>query len=295
MNTYREAAALLPINLCGELLVMPERIQSNAEELRLRVGRAVAVLSEGCEHEVAADYKICCDDLYSVLEKATFASFHSVENELAKGFITVGGGIRIGICGTAIYKSGKLSGIKNFSSMAIRIPHDIIGCSSEICRKINSDKLKSVLIISPPGYGKTTFTRDYIRCLSRKGFRVSAADERCELGAVMDGEPQYDLGPCTDIMSGVNKSEAVMMMLRAMNPDIIAMDEISEPEDVRAVSAAAGCGIRLLATAHASEIDDLRRRPVYRELLNMNIFDCAVIISKAENNSRLFRIEELIK
>ncbi|MDO4815392.1 MAG: stage III sporulation protein AB [Bacillota bacterium] len=295
MNTYREAASLLPINLCGELLVMPERIQANAEELRVRAGRPVAVLSEGREYEVAPNYKICCDDLYSILEKATFASFHSVENELAKGFITVGGGIRIGICGTAIYKSGKLSSIKNFSSMAIRIPHDIIGCSSEICEKINSHELKSALIISPPGYGKTTFARDYIRNLSKKGFRVSVADERCELCAVMDGVPQYDIGPCTDVMNGVSKSDAVMMMLRSMTPHIIAMDEISEPEDVRAVSAASGCGIKLLATAHAAEIDDLRRRPVYRELLNMNIFDCAVIISKAENNCRLFRIEDLLK
>lgn len=292
MNTYREAASLLPVNLCGELLVMPDEIQNNAEEIRLRAGKRVTVLADGAEHTVAADYCVSCDDLYSVLEKATYASIHSVENELARGYVTVGGGIRIGICGSAIYKQGKLSGIKNFSSMAIRIPHDVIGCSREIFKEINCGSPKSVLIVSPPGYGKTTFMRDYIRCLSECGVRVSVADERCELGAVIDGEAQYDLGPYTDIMSGVNKSEAIMMLLRAMNPDVIAVDEISEPEDIKAISAASGCGIRLLATAHASCVADLKRRAVYRELLDLNVFESAVIIEKSAEK-RLYRTEEL--
>ncbi len=293
MNTYREAASLLPLNLCGELLVMTESIQKNAEEIRLRTGRAVTVLSQGKEYEIASSYKLETDDLYSVLEKATYASVHSVESELAKGFVTVDGGIRIGICGTAVYKADRLGGIKDFSSMAIRIPHDIYGCSSKLYKSINADGLKNVLIISPPGFGKTTFMRDYIRNLSTDNFRVSVADERSELAAVTDGEPQFDMGPRTDVMNGVKKAEAVMMLLKAMNPDVIAMDEISEAEDISAVSAALGCGVKILATAHASGTDDLKRRKIYREMLELGLFEYAVIIKKT-GGTRQYACEALL-
>jgi len=292
MNTYREAASLLPISLCGELLVLPSVLQNNAEELRLRAGRPISVLADGKEYTIAREHIVSSEDLYSVLEKATFASLHSVENELARGYITVGSGIRIGICGTAVYKSGKLSGINNFSSMAIRIPRDIEGCSREICAELNKDGLKNVLIISPPGYGKTTFLRDYIRCISNMGTRVSVIDERCELSAAIDGEAVYDLGNSTDIMSGAAKAEAAMMLLRAMNPQVLAMDEISELEDIRAISAVSGCGVKLLATAHAADTNDLRRRPIYRDMLQLGIFDFAVIISK-NGDGREYIIEEL--
>ena len=292
MNTFRYAASLLPLYLCGELLVLPEEIRNKAEEIRLRTGCAMTVLADGKENAVANNHVISADDILSVLEKATYASLHTVENELVHGYITVECGVRIGICGTGIIKNGKLYGIKDFSSMAIRIPHDIVGCSSEVCNYINRDGIKNVLIISPPGYGKTTFLRDYIRCLSERKFRVSVADERGEISGMNEGVPQFYLGNRTDVMNGVQKSEAAIMLLKTMNPQVIAMDEISDSRDVQAVTAATGCGVKILATAHAGNVSDLKRRRIYAELIEMNIFDYAVIIGR-NGKERTYKCEAL--
>lgn len=292
MNTFRYAASLLPLNLCGELLVLPEEIRYKTEEIRLRTGCAMTVLADGAEEAVADNHVISADDVISVLEKATYASLHSVENELAHGYITVEGGVRIGICGTGIIKNEKLCGIKDFSSLAIRIPHDVVGCSSEACDYINRDGIKNVLIISPPGYGKTTFLRDYIRCLSERKFRVSVADERGEISGMNEGVPQFYLGNRTDVMNGVQKSEAAIMLLKTMNPQVIAMDEISDSRDVQAVTAATGCGVKILATAHAGNVSDLMHRRIYAELIEMNIFDYAVIIGR-NGKERTYKCEAL--
>ena len=150
----------------------------------------------------------------------------------------------------------------------------------------------SVLILSPPGYGKTTFLRECIRQLSDSGKRVSVADERGELAAVHRGVPQFDLGKASDIMSGVPKAQAVMMLLRAMNPQIIAMDEISSPEDVEAAETASGCGVRLIATAHAADKSELYRRPVYKRLLELGVFKNTVVIEN-RCGRRSYSYEEL--
>lgn len=292
MNTFRKAAALLPLSLCGEALVLPEDIKASAEEMRLRCGQAMTVLSGGKEITIAPDRIITSDDLYSVMEKATCASMHAVENELSHGYLSVENGIRIGICGTGIMRKGELSGIRDFSSLAIRIPHDVSGCSREAFNKINCDSIKNVLVVSPPGYGKTTFLRDYIRCLSECGLRVAVADERGELAAVCDGTPQFDLGRSTDIMNGIKKADAAGMMLKTMNPQVIVMDEISGESDISAVASAAGCGVKIIATAHAGGISDLRCRKQYRELLSMSIFEYAVIIHN-DKSGRTYTCEEL--
>lgn len=124
----------------------------------------------------------------------------------------------------------------------------------------------NVLIISPPGGGKTTFLRECIRAISSSGVRVAVCDERGELAAVFRGVPQFDIGPMSDVMTDIPKSEAALMLLRSMNPQVIAMDEISSPEDCRAAASAVGCGVRVIATAHAAAVSDLKRRNVYRFL-----------------------------
>ena len=292
MNTFRKAVSLLPLKLGSELLVMPEEIRQNTEEIRLRNGKMLSLLVDGKEIQVAEDCKICPADISTVLERASCASLHAVENQLIHGYLSVEGGIRIGVCGSGVIKNDRLCGFCDFSSLSIRIPHEIMGCSDEAFEEINRDGIKSTLIISPPGFGKTTFLRDYIRNLSDKGYRVSVADERGELASMSNGKPQYDLGCHTDVMTGVSKAEAAVMMLKTMNPQVIAMDEISEKKDVRAVASAAGCGVRIIASAHASNTEDLRRRKIYRELMAMQIFERAVIIGNKEGR-REYRIEVL--
>ena len=217
---------------------------------------------------------------------------HTAQSSIAKGFINCSGGIRIGLCGTGIIDKDKVTGMRGISSLAIRIPHEIRGCGQAAIDKVKADTVGSVLILSPPGYGKTTFLRECIRQLSDSGKRVSVADERGELAAVHRGVPQFDLGKESDIMSGVPKAQAVMMLLRAMNPQIIAMDEISSPEDVEAAETASGCGVRLIATAHAADKSELYRRPVYKRLLELGVFKNTVVIEN-RCGRRSYSYEEL--
>lgn len=274
MNTYEKAIELLPRRLLTELSGIPA---SEAEEFRLRAGRRASVLIGGTERPISS-VPVDTKDIDSVIERATNASVHTAQSSIAKGYINCSGGIRIGLCGTGIIDGGKISGMRGISSIAIRIPHEIRGCGQAAIDRVKADPNGSVLILSPPGYGKTTFLRECIRQLSESGKRVSVADERGELAAVHRGVPQFDLGNTSDIISGIPKAQAVMMLLRAMNPQIIAMDEISSPEDVEAAEAASGCGVRLIATAHAADKSELSRRPVYRRLLELGAFKNTVVI-----------------
>lgn len=121
---------------------------------------------------------------------------------------------------------------------------------------------------------------------------MAVCDERSELAAVFRGVPQFDIGPVSDVMSDIPKSEAALMLLRSMNPQVIAMDEISSPEDCLAAASAVGCGVRVIATAHAASVSDLKRRNVYRLLLAQDVFKSIVVI---ENNAgvRSYRLEML--
>ena len=288
MNTYEKALGLLPRRLLTECSDIPS---SEAEEFRLRAGRRATLLIGGTETPISS-VPVDTSDIDSVIERATNASVHTAQSSIAKGFINCSGGIRIGLCGTGIIDKDKVTGMRGISSLAIRIPHEIRGCGQAAIDKVKADTVGSVLILSPPGYGKTTFLRECIRQLSDSGKRVSVADERGELAAVHRGVPQFDLGKASDIMSDVPKAQAVMMLLRAMNPQIIAMDEISSPEDVEAAETASGCGVRLIATAHAADKSELYRRPVYRRLLELGVFKNTVVIENLCGR-RSYSYEEL--
>lgn len=285
-SAYDEAVRLLPSKTAAAL---GERFKA-AEEFRLRAGRYPSALIGGRE-EVIADKAVTCDDIACVLEKATNASLHSVWQDMSRGFISCGFGLRIGVCGTGVISSGKLTGLRDISSVSIRIPKQTTECGGEILKKLCTAK-DNVLIISPPGGGKTTFLRECIRVISNSGVRVAVCDERSELAAVFRGVPQFDIGPVSDVMSDIPKSEAALMLLRSMNPQVIAMDEISSPEDCRAAASAVGCGVRVIATAHAAAVSDLNRRNVYKGLFMQNVFKSVVVI---ENNAgvRSYRLEML--
>ncbi len=292
MHEFKDAAALLPMRINSEMLVLPESIADSCEEIRLRTGYPVSLVYGGTEHSILEEYEICCDDIDAVLEKASGASLHSVESNISKGFLHVDGGIRIGLCGTALVKANGTVGLRDFSSLAIRIPHEIRNCGTDVFEALISDGLSDILIISPPGAGKTSCIREYTRIVSDKGFRVSLVDERGEIAGLREGVPQFDVGSHTDIMQNLQKRDASIMMLRAMNPQLIAMDEISSPEDVKAIEEIAGCGVKILATAHAKSVHDLIRRPVYKDLLEKKIFSHAIIIEN-KCGVRTYRAEKL--
>lgn len=295
-EAYRQAAQVLPRRLRQEALGLPQEEQERAEELRLRAGWPMtAVLPEG-ERPVGGP-PVEPEELEQLVEIASRASVHAVLEQIRRGYLTVAGGHRIGLCGTAVMEGGGIHALRSLSSANLRIARQVPGAARPVLGALcPGGRLESTLILAPPGQGKTTLLRDIIRRVSEgEGclpLRVAVADERGEVAALYGGRPQLDVGRRTDVAEGCPKAQGLMMLLRAMNPQVLAVDEITAPEDAAALRTAAGCGVTLLATAHGAGREDLTRRPLYRGLLEEGMFRRLVEITRREGR-REYRVEEL--
>lgn len=298
MESFCQAAGVLPSGLREGALALPPELRAGAEELRLRLGRSMTVLVRGREREVPGLPPVTRADLDSVLEIATRASAHTALERVRRGFVTVRGGHRIGLCGTAAVEGGQVRTLRCLSSLNIRVARSVVGAAKAAVPLLRTgNTVFSALILAPPGAGKTTLLRDLIRALSDgeggPPLRVGAADERGEIAALWEGKPELDVGGHTDVMDGCSKAAGLEMLLRGMNPQVLAADEITSPEDIAAAAQAAGCGVPLLATAHARSVRDLTARPLYRELLALGIFQKLVLIEQAEDGGRTVKAESL--
>jgi len=238
------------------------------EELRLGCGRPLRLRESRLEREVwpSAEPEMIED----VLRRACKQSIYAYADTIRQGYVTVEGGHRIGICG---YGSGET--IRSPSSINIRVARQVMGCANDLMEALT----ESTLILGPPGSGKTTLLRDIVRQLSdKRKCTVGLVDERGELSATVHGVPQLQIGMRTDVLVNISKATAIMMLLRTMNPDWIALDEITAPVDVEAMEQASYCGVLLLATAHASHMEDLWKRPLYHKLMKSGVFRRAVIL-----------------
>ncbi len=279
------AARLLPGRLRERAERLPAADRAAAEELRLRVGSPAAVLMPEGEISLGGE-PVTRRDIELAVEIATGASVHSSQSSMRRGFISCRGGYRMGLCGSVFMSGGGVGGFGAYSSAVIRIGRERRGAADRLLPGLFRDgRFRSTLILAPPGAGKTTLLREIVRRLSsgdgrRPGLRVGLCDERGEIAALREGEPELDVGPRTDILDACPKAEAAMMLLRTMNPQVIAMDEITSPEDIRAVESARNCGVALLATAHGACPADLRSRPAYRPLFEGGVFENTVLIRR---------------
>lgn len=209
---------------------------------------------------------VCMEDLTFCIHAASQYSPWAASTA-SMGYLSAPGGHRIGMCGEAVIQNGSMTGIRNPSSLCIRIARDFSGISDGI--PLN----RSLLILGAPGWGKTTLLRVLIRRRGEEGCQTAVVDERGELFPL--GFPR---GKRVDILTGCPKAQGIPALLRTMGPGCIAVDEITEIADCSAIMQAQGCGVQLLATAHASSLKDFFQRPVYRALAENKVFHTAVIL-----------------
>ncbi len=246
---------------------LPERIRASLRflnlnclyEIRMRADKPLTVNFEGKfrylgENGIVGGKRNALLPTRKEVEETLFAasdySVYSVENQIRQGFVTGKAGERIGIAGSYVYEHGQPLSVRAVTSLCIRIPHAVEGCAEEIYSRCFAEKLDSLLILSPPGWGKTTLLRDLARLIgNRTGCNVLVSDERGELSA-------GDLGEFSDVIRFADKLTAFTAGIRAMRPDVIVTDELL-PEDYAAVKRAIESGIHVLASAHLKKYEDV--------------------------------------
>jgi len=272
----------------SELLsVLPQHMRKDVDrlgrdrlqELRLRLCLPPQLITVNGQYTLSKPVTI--EDISFVINTASRYSPWAATTA-AQGYITAPGGHRIGLCGICTVKDGLVTGVKEVSSLCVRVAREYTSIATGI------PLTSSVLILGPPGSGKTTLLRELIRIASETGTgSIAVVDERGEL---FPKEAEFDRGRQTDVLSGCDKKSGIDMVLRSMGPTCIAVDEITAEDDCQALFRAGWCGVRLLATAHAADVNDLRYRPIYRPLLQSDLFETIVIL-KPDKSWRLERMK----
>lgn len=284
----------------GELKFLFEQLDykvfEDLEEIRLRAEKPLILkiknkekfLSKSgtLEYKCNNSYMVSQRDIQNTLERISDYSIYSVEEELKNGFITIDGGHRIGISGSIIMENNKIKGFRNVTGMNIRKSSEYKGCADKVINYIvNKDIIKSTMIISPPGCGKTTILRDIIRQLSDgkenffPGMNVSIVDERNEISASYNGIPQKDVGIRTDVLSCCKKASGMLLLLRSMAPKVIAVDEIGGQDDTKAIEEIMNCGVKIICTAHGSSVEEIMKNPDIKRLLEKKVFEVLIVLT----------------
>lgn len=289
----------LPQTVRRSLQSLPDSRLARIQEIRLRSNRPVGIAESGREQFLTANGAltqqpsaamiISQEEIARSFQAVVSYSVYSHEQDVAEGFVTIRGGCRVGISGTAVRQMDRVQNLRNISGLNFRIAGEFPGVAASVWRQIG--QAGSILVAGPVGSGKTTYLRDLSRIIGNM-YRTALVDERGELAAVMRGVPQNDVGIMTDVLDGYPRAAGILTALRVLSPDYIICDEISTIDDAEAILQASGCGVQFAAAAHAGSIEELRRRPVLQPLLEAEVFRYCVLLA---GNGRVQMLRRLQK
>lgn len=303
MNKKAKIFDMVIENISKEISIILKNIPSiykdTAEEIRLRNEKPLSLLCGQKEYFISSNGEVLEEYLkgfvvrdihiQNTFQIITNYSVYAYSEEIKNGYITIRGGHRVGIGGKVIYGQTGIEKIKDISSLNIRIGREVLGVSDNLMKYIitPSKSIYNTLIISPPQCGKTTLLRDMVRNLSngiktlhKPGFKVSVIDERSELAGVYNGTPQNDIGIRTDVLDGCLKSDGIIMAIRALSPDVVAVDEIGNIKDIEAINEALRTGVKIIATIHGSSMEEIKNKISMKNIIDEKIFDRFIILSR---------------
>jgi stage III sporulation protein AA len=290
----------LDYDISNLLEKIPKNKKEVIEEIRLRVGNPLMVTMSNKDYfvtrkgelvnELKESYIVTRENIYNTFRLISNFSVYAFEEEIKNGFITIKGGHRVGVAGKVVYGKNGLETIKNISSLNIRIARQKLGVSNNVIKYLikKPNTIYHTLIVSPPQCGKTTLLRDIVRNISNgvpklnfKGLKVGLVDERSEIASVYNGYPQKDVGVRTDILDGCQKHDGIIMLIRSMSPAVIATDELGDVKDIKAIHEALRAGVKIIATVHGEEIEDIKTKPNLKEIINEKIFERIIILDNS--------------
>lgn len=299
---FQKILPYFPAPLQIPLSRIPAAEAAQIQEIRLRIGRSMHTVLRAAERvvtkqgtlaaEPAAGCTVTRQLLDAVFQNVCAHSVHSCQTAIRQGFLTVAGGSRVGLCGTAVMQGGTLDTVRAVSGMNFRIASERTGCAEKLAMRLGNSISGGVLIAGPPASGKTTILRDLARILGSTQ-RVCILDERGELAAVQSGIPQFALGAQTDVFDGYPKAIGIAVAVRVMAPEILICDELGAADETDALMQSLHTGVHLIASAHAGSIAQLTARPQIRKLIQAGAFHTAVMLGTGAQCGQVLAVEPL--